>query len=389
MLHFTTARCLLGCPAHLTQSSSQNSCWHSSQCLAGLTFSARLISKPKLQQDHPGAHSPRFPSGKPKAAATICGCRCDSKSLWALNHVCSQLVTFREQLPGLHARRASALKCSLLPDRDRGAAGLGGPLRGAPARGRAKPGGGRRRHPGRPGAGCSCFPINKRSRPYKCCRWRRRWALAASGRGQRRTARPGRAGPRAEPRHQGVPERERARLAVRHLRRGHGSGRAGGGAAGGAQPLRGGATHLQRGGLPGGERAAAAATSHAPRAGAGGLQVGGWVGAGGGRAPPRGREPWEPRGARRDRHGTARRCRCPPARLGFSSRQSVWAQPHTRRFPKVMEFGAPTGASSWEKPPLALKACTTPLFFLSVSLRAFLVAFSQKNFLGCFLSQLP
>lgn len=280
MLHFTTARCLLGCPAHLTQSSSQNSCWHSSQCLAGLTFSARLISKPKLQQDHPGAHSPRSPSGKPKAAATICGCRCDSKSLWALNHVCSQLVTFREQLPGLHARRASALKCSLLPDRDRGAAGLGGPLRGAPARGRAKPGGGRRRHPGRPGAGCSCFPINKRSRPYKCCRWRRRWALAASGRGQRRTARPGRAGPRAEPRHQGVPERERARLAVRHLRRGHGSGRAGGGAAGGAQPLRGGATHLQRGGLPGGERAAAAAASHAPRAGAGGLQVGG-----GGRRP--------------------------------------------------------------------------------------------------------
>lgn len=103
-----------------------------------------------------------------------------------------------------------------------------------------------------------------------------------------------------------------------------------------------------------------------------------WVGGGGGRAPPRGREPWEPRGARRDRHGTARRCRCPPARLGFSSRQSVWAQSHTRRFPKVMEFGAPTGASSWEKPPLALKACTTPLFFS--------VSFSQ-GFLSCFLSE--
>ncbi|XP_032298337.1 pendrin isoform X1 [Coturnix japonica] len=77
----------------------------------------------------------------------------------------------------------------------------------------------------------------------------------------------------AEPRRQGVPERERALLAGRHLRRGHGSGCAGGGAAGRAQPLRGGAAHLQRGGIPGRERAAAAAASHAPGAGAGGLQL--------------------------------------------------------------------------------------------------------------------
>ncbi|XP_068786528.1 pendrin isoform X2 [Struthio camelus] len=56
-------------------------------------------------------------------------------------------------------------------------------------------------------------------------------------------------------------------------RQGHGSGRAGGGAPGGPQPLRGGAAHLQRGRLPGGARAAAAAAPRAPPAGAGGLQL--------------------------------------------------------------------------------------------------------------------
>lgn len=218
---------------------------------------------------------------------------------------------------GTQARRP-ALKCIPLPQGHGGAGG--GEPRGWEGRSEERqPGAGLARGSPRPegeGArrpGLSLrFPVNNapgRGRPYKCrcggagspCATaesgrgrgqsrrlpRRRLGLRLSRRFRTRTAlrrgaeprpalrgggRPGRAAGRAADR-QGVPAR--ALLRALRLRRGHGSGRAGGGAAGRAQPLRGGAAHLQRGGLPGGERAAAAAAAHAPRAGAGGLQVGG------------------------------------------------------------------------------------------------------------------